>query len=333
MAPSNTPTHYNTHAHYNTDTQHLRYTGIKQNAGIALAAAICAVILFLSGDSLPLPPLKDARNLNMFLSWWTEQNNFLFTALSLVKTLGLLLCGYLLMISLMAVVACLTRWRWLAILTRWVTAPTFKRVIAGSTLTMALSAQAAAASGAPFTVQDIGSVRTTSQSVHTTMFTLPPTTQPATQLPSTAQPSAPFTVQDIGTAYDINEHTTHNVSVIYDIENDITHNSNVTYENDTTSSIELDTNANELEGDSYGESIELAWHVLQGDNLWNIATHVLKQQTGSAAPHMVQHYMAAIISSNQETLGDNPDLIHPGQIIQLPQIPQLESASVHSQPT
>ena len=318
MTSSNTHTHSNAHTQCNIPTQHMRYTGVKQNAVIALAAALCAVILFLSGNSVPLPPLKDTRNLELFFSWWAEQNSFLLSALSLVKTLGLLLCGYLLVISLMAVAACLTRWRWLAMLTRWVTAPTFKRVIAGSTLTMALSAQAAAASGAPFTVQDIGSVHTTGQSVHTTMFTLPHTVP----LPSTTQtPStAPFTVQDIGTAYDINEHTAHNVSVIYDIENDIAHDSSMTYENVPTPKHKLA--AHELDGDS----IELAWHVLEGDNLWNIATDVLKQRTGSAAPHMVQHYMAAIISINQETLGDNPDLIYPGQIIRLPQLAQLELA-------
>ena len=61
-----------------------------------------------------------------------------------------------------------------------------------------------------------------------------------------------------------------------------------------------------------------AWRVESGDSLWSIAADTVRQRTGSAELEAVVQYWVDLIEANAEVIGGNPDLIHPGQTICLP---------------
>ncbi|MEM9465609.1 MAG: LysM peptidoglycan-binding domain-containing protein [Actinomycetota bacterium] len=63
-----------------------------------------------------------------------------------------------------------------------------------------------------------------------------------------------------------------------------------------------------------------AWLVESGDNLWTIAATVVRDQHGEPADEAsVARYWRSLISANARTL-DDPDLIHPGQVLTLPPV-------------
>lgn len=60
------------------------------------------------------------------------------------------------------------------------------------------------------------------------------------------------------------------------------------------------------------------WLVEPGDHLWGIAAATVTERRGSEDRMTVLRYWLKLIEANADTVGDNPDLIHPGQIIHLP---------------
>lgn len=62
------------------------------------------------------------------------------------------------------------------------------------------------------------------------------------------------------------------------------------------------------------ESSASTWQVSPGDCLWSIA----KQHLGSEDLHLINNYWHAIWDANREVIGDNPNLIYPGQVLTLP---------------
>ena len=60
------------------------------------------------------------------------------------------------------------------------------------------------------------------------------------------------------------------------------------------------------------------WLVEAGDHLWGIAVATVTERSGSEDHMTIVRYWLALIEANADTVGDNPDLIHPGQIIRLP---------------
>src|SRR2546423_1110695 len=58
--------------------------------------------------------------------------------------------------------------------------------------------------------------------------------------------------------------------------------------------------------------------VVPGDCLWTIAAGALPRGAGDAA---IDRYWRAIYASNRDTVGDDPDLILPGQVLHLPRPP------------
>lgn len=61
-----------------------------------------------------------------------------------------------------------------------------------------------------------------------------------------------------------------------------------------------------------------SWIVQPGDHLWGIAAATVAER-GGAEDHMtVTRYWLKLIEFNSDAVGDDPDLIYPGQVIRLP---------------
>jgi hypothetical protein len=59
--------------------------------------------------------------------------------------------------------------------------------------------------------------------------------------------------------------------------------------------------------------------VVRGDSLWKIARNVLSADGERPSGAAVGTYWRSIYDTNRNVIGDNPNLIFPGQIFQLPQ--------------
>lgn len=60
------------------------------------------------------------------------------------------------------------------------------------------------------------------------------------------------------------------------------------------------------------------WTVVPGDHLWHVAESTLQDRGVPTDDRSVGHYLAALIDANRSVVGDDPDLIHPGDTIVLP---------------
>ena len=263
-----------------------------------MVAAAAALLLDLSGGGLPAPPLTQPDRLD---DWWNAQGTALAT-LSVVRVAGLALCCYLMLISVLAVLAAITRWRWMAVFTWWVATPALRRMLIGGSMAVALSAPSgAAASPAPYSVTDIGA----SAAAEPQRFTVGPDTPAAPAEysvvdvgPARAWAAEPYTARDIGSA------------AAFIPAPDTAQARNAPADINPTP----ETPTEHLPAEHPGNT----WMVMPGDNLWAIAADVVAERTGDTDPRSVLDYWLRLIDANSETLGDNPDLIFPGQIIHLP---------------
>ncbi len=62
-------------------------------------------------------------------------------------------------------------------------------------------------------------------------------------------------------------------------------------------------------------------HVVRpGDTLWDIAAAALAGRDGiPPTSRRIAHYWPRVYAANREVIGDDPDLIHPGQRLRLPE--------------
>lgn len=58
--------------------------------------------------------------------------------------------------------------------------------------------------------------------------------------------------------------------------------------------------------------------VAKGDSLWRIARTVLSAEGSTPSGTQISEFWRAIYTSNRDLIGDDPNLIHPGQVLQLP---------------
>ncbi len=58
--------------------------------------------------------------------------------------------------------------------------------------------------------------------------------------------------------------------------------------------------------------------VANGDSLWRIARSVLSVDGSRPSGAQISDFWRAIYSSNRDLIGNDPNLIHPGQVLQLP---------------
>ena len=63
------------------------------------------------------------------------------------------------------------------------------------------------------------------------------------------------------------------------------------------------------------------WTVSEGDHLWKIAMKILRDHGRPTEPAAVVDYWQQLIDFNSEVLNGNPDLIHPGTVLRLPEVP------------
>lgn len=66
--------------------------------------------------------------------------------------------------------------------------------------------------------------------------------------------------------------------------------------------------------------------VERGESLWRIARSVLERRGLPATGHDVAAYWPIIYAANRDLVGADPDLIHPGQVLVLPE-PPLETGA------
>lgn len=66
------------------------------------------------------------------------------------------------------------------------------------------------------------------------------------------------------------------------------------------------------------ESVAATWKVVPGDHLWSIAARTVLARGGDDSEATIAAYWHRLIDQNRDQVGDNPDLIHPGQMIRLP---------------
>ena len=269
---------------------------------LAVIATAGAAMLHVSGSNLPVPPVDDPSQLD---DWWNARGTAL-AALSAARVVGLALCCYLAVISLLALSAVLTRWQWLATLTGWASTSAVRRLLVGGSLAVALSAPpAAAASPASFSITDVGPAAHT-QPVFTATDVGPIDTTPAVFTATDVGPidttPATFTATDVGPA-----DTTPATFTATDVG-----------PADTTPATFTATDVGPIDTTPATQSRDDTRVVSPGDNLWGIAADTVASRTGSTEPHTVLRYWQDLVEANSDALGGNPDLIHPGQVIRLP---------------
>lgn len=80
----------------------------------------------------------------------------------------------------------------------------------------------------------------------------------------------------------------------------------------------VDMSASGSPNDPDSRPIAELYIVEPGDSLWRIARSVLTADGSTAGSPEIDAYWRAIYEVNRQVIGDDPDLIHPGQELELP---------------
>ncbi len=88
---------------------------------------------------------------------------------------------------------------------------------------------------------------------------------------------------------------------------------------DTSPSVSTRWSFGDVEDDRPSPIVPRDVHVVErGDTLWAIAKQILISRNESASGAAVSDYWRAIYERNRAVIGDNPNLILPGQVLELP---------------
>ncbi len=211
--------------------------------------------------------------------WWTSNGTAVAT-FALIRVVGLALSGYVAALGLVGTIAAATKWAWAdALLARCAT-PRFRRLLVGGGLVASLSVSTVGAARAPtvFDLVDLGPAGTDFQ-IH-----------------DLGPAGTDFQIHDLGPA------GTGSRSI------DIEPTANSRPEADVAVPAATTTAEAELE----------SWLVAHGDHLWSIAAETMADRGEDQREASVAAYWLRLIEENRDVLGQNPDLIHPGQVIRLP---------------
>lgn len=287
--------------------------------GLLLVAVAAAAVLHAAGSALPVPPVADPARLG---EWWADKGAAV-AVLTLARLGGLAFCCYLALVSLLGTVAAVTRWRWTVTLTMRAATPALRRAFAGGGLALALasgSTTAAAAAPAPYTVTDMGAVERL---------------QPESALSASdgqnaaAVTRASYTVTDLGASPVPADHRvvvdvgrTPTVPAPYsaaDLGPALSGPSTAQSDQSPRPAGRVADQIRAATGHATAAGVQPdSWLVEPGDHLWGIAAATVAERSGSEELVAVASYWLKLIEANADTVGDNPDLIHPGQVIRLP---------------
>ena len=291
----------------------------RRAAGTVALALIAGAALAAAGTALPLPPVGDPGQLG---SWWTDRGPAV-AAFSVMRLAGLIGAGYLALVGSVALLGTLTRWRWTLSLSRWMARPALTRFLVGGSLVAALSTPAEAvahpasllavtdtgpaatpadASGG-FSVTDTGPAEMRSRmavEADTAGFTITDTGPGRTQPRATQAATAGFAITDTGPG---------------EMQPRATQAATAGFTDTEHRPAEIQTAEDPAAADPGPET----WVVEAGDHLWAIAAETVADRTGHTDEETVGTYWQRLIEANRHVVGDDPDLIHPGQIIELPE--------------
>lgn len=281
-----------------------------------------------AGAALPLPPVGSPNRLG---SWWADQGPAV-AAFSVVRLAGLIGAGYLALVGSVALLSALTRWRWTLSLSRLAARPGLMRFLVGGSLVAALSTptEAAARPGPLLTVTDTGPAVAsvgpdTADAALTggalTVADLGPgatRSRPAAAamaVPDTA--GAALTVADLGPSRARAQPASEGPFTFpsAEVRTAMTGTTGSGAEVTTADNRPAELRTAEADDHPGAET----WIVEAGDHLWAIAAETVADRTGHTDDQTVGAYWQRLIEANRHIVGDDPDLIHPGQVIELPE--------------
>jgi hypothetical protein len=211
--------------------------------------------------------------------WWVS-NGTAVAAFSLVRVVGLALSGYVAALGLVGTIAATTRWSWADSLLARCATPAARRFLVGGGLVAGLSVSSVGAANTPtsFELVDIGPV------------------DDSFELRDIGPVDDSFELRDIGPVDDSFE--------VRDIGPASRHHS------PAVAAVTVEVAPPPAEPD--------AWVVAQGDHLWSIAAETMADRGEDDREATIAAYWLRLIEENRDVVGENPDLIHPGQVIRLP---------------
>lgn len=279
------------------------------------------------GAALPLPPVGSPNRLG---SWWADKGPAV-AAFSVVRLAGLIGAGYLALVGSVALLSALTRWRWTLSLSRLAARPGLMRFLVGGSLVAALStpSEAAARPGPLLTVTDTGPAVAsagpdTADAALTggvlTVADLGPgatRSRPAAAAAGTDTASAALTVADLGPSRARAQPASEGPFTFPSAEVRAAMTGTTGPGAEMTAADNRPAELRTAEADDHPGAE--TWIVEAGDHLWAIAAETVADRTGHTDDESVGAYWQRLIEANRHIVGDDPDLIHPGQIIELPE--------------
>ena len=237
-------------------------------------------------------------------------------AFSIVRLVGLALSVYVAALGSAMTLAAATRWTWADNLTRRCASPGVRRLIIGGGLAAGLSVPNAgsATSATVFELTDLG--------LPGTEFELTDLGAPGTEFELTdlGAPRTEFEVRDEGSAPSSAPTSASGSRSPGDEDCPRLRLSGRDCDHRTSALVAPPgPPAPIVEQPARAEAVvEETWTVEPGDHLWSIAAETVEDRGGDGSGSSITAYWLRLIERNRDVVGDNPDLIHPGQVIILP---------------
>ena len=265
-------------------------------AAVVLLSLACAALLIEIDSTTAWPPTDPSA----FLHWW-ERLGTATAAITLLRIVGITMAGWGIFIGTAGLLASIRPSGLLHGVWRRITPGSFRQILAAGAITITLSAPAVASTDsqgvqAQIVLEDLGTTQEAGRLIGPARFTpvltdLGPVTAEASAEPEPAEPEA--------------------------AEGSLPNS-------DTTASrlARAAHAAPTTEAEPHGNSDNRLWTVSEGDHLWKIAMKILRDHGRPTEPAAVVDYWQQLIDFNSEVLNGNPDLIHPGTVLRLPEVPQ-----------
>ena len=327
----------------------------RRAVGTMALALMVGAALVAAGRALPLPPVGDPGRLG---SWWTDRGPAV-AAFSVMRLAGLIGAGYLALVGSVALLGTLTRWRWTLSLSRCMARPALTRFLVGGSLVAALSAPAEAiahpasmlavtdtgpaatpantsgelaitdtgpaamrprtaveAASAEFIIADTGPGEMQPQTTPAAAGFTNTDADPGAMRSGPAEASTGLTIADIGPS-----RASMPPTAVTGANNPLTEawitGTGGAFDDPGAATSIADHQLAEMQ--AAADPGPETWIVEAGDHLWAIAAETVADRTGHTDDESVGAYWQRLVEANRHVVGDDPDLIHPGQIIELPE--------------